>query len=126
MGKFRQRKYIEARKTLKGLMQVRGMHAVVAAGACAAGSSTAAGTLHVAPLCPLLCPLPHGLSSLFIPSAPVLQPATCLQVHPEFRQAETLLEACEHEIVKDGLVGVGAGAAIAAVAAIAIAALSRR
>ncbi|KAI7839107.1 hypothetical protein COHA_007112 [Chlorella ohadii] len=68
VGKFRQRKYIEARKTLKGLMQV----------------------------------------------------------HPEFRQAETLLEACEHEIVKDGLVGVGAGAAIAAVAAIAIAALSRR
>lgn len=37
VGKFRQRKYIEARKTLKGLMQVRGMHAVVAAGACAAG-----------------------------------------------------------------------------------------
>lgn len=25
MGKFRQRKYIEARKTLKGLMQVRAM-----------------------------------------------------------------------------------------------------
>ena len=47
------------------------------------------------------------------------------QVHPEFRQAETLLEACEHEIVKDGLVGVGAGAAILAVATIAIAALRR-
>jgi hypothetical protein len=35
-----------------------------------------------------------------------------LQVYPEFRQAEALLEHCEHEIVKDGLIGVGAGAAV--------------
>ncbi|EFN52415.1 hypothetical protein CHLNCDRAFT_138900 [Chlorella variabilis] len=68
VGKYRQRRYIEARRTLKGLMQV----------------------------------------------------------HPEFRQAEGLLEACDREIVKDGLVGVGAGAAIlGAVAAIAVAAMRK-
>ncbi|PSC68001.1 mitochondrial fission 1 A [Micractinium conductrix] len=49
-----------------------------------------------------------------------------LETHPDFRQAETLLEACDKEILKDGLVGLGAGAAIVgAVAAIAIAALRR-
>ena len=53
-------------------------------------------------------------------------PRALPQVHPEFRQAQSLLDACDREIIKDGLVGVGAGAAIAAVAAIAIAALSRR
>ena len=47
--------------------------------------------------------------------------------HPDFRQAETLLEACEREIVKDGLVGVGAGVAVlGVVAAIAAAALKKR
>lgn len=50
-----------------------------------------------------------------------------MQVYPEFRQAETLLEHCEKEIVKDGLIGVGAGAAvIGVVAAVAAAALSKR
>lgn len=48
------------------------------------------------------------------------------QVHPEFRQAEALLEACDKEILKDGLVGLGAGAAIVGgIAAIAIAAMRR-
>jgi hypothetical protein len=38
-----------------------------------------------------------------------------------------LLEECEREIVKDGLVGVGAGAAIiGAIAAVAAVALSKR
>lgn len=69
VGKFRVRHYIEARRTLKGLME-------------------------------------H---------------------HPEFRQGEALLEACDKEIMKDGLVGLGAGAAIvSAVAAIAVAAFRSR
>ncbi|KAL4424719.1 hypothetical protein ABPG77_000062 [Micractinium sp. CCAP 211/92] len=68
VGKFRQKKFIEARKTLKGL----------------------------------------------------------LEAHPEFRQAEALLEACDKEIMRDGLVGLGAGAAIVGgIAAIAIAAMRR-
>lgn len=51
----------------------------------------------------------------------------CAQAHSEFRQAEALLEECEREIVKDGLVGVGAGAAIiGAIAAVAAVALSKR
>lgn len=50
-----------------------------------------------------------------------------LEEHPDFRQAETLLEACEREIVKDGLVGVGAGVAVlGVVAAIAAAALKKK
>lgn len=81
---------------------------------------TAAGADRCLPFaCLLLVPHPHPRITPPLPRPPK-------QVHPEFRQAESLLEACEHEIVKDGLVGVGAGAAIAAVAAIAIAALSRR
>lgn len=32
--------------------------------------------------------------------------------HPDFRQAETLLDHVENSIVKDGLIGLGAGAAI--------------
>lgn len=35
-----------------------------------------------------------------------------LDRHPDFRQAETLLEHVENQIVKDGLIGIGAGAAI--------------
>jgi hypothetical protein len=48
-------------------------------------------------------------------------------VSPEFRQAQTLLEACEKEILKDGMVGLGAGAAIVAgvVAGIAMAAMRK-
>ena len=69
VGRFRQRKYLEARRTLRSLMEV----------------------------------------------------------HPDFRQADSLLEACESEIIKDGLVGVGAGAAIlGVVGAIAVAALRKR
>lgn len=50
-----------------------------------------------------------------------------LEDFPEFRQAESLLDACETEIVKDGLIGVGAGAAaLGIVTAIAVAALKRR
>ena len=37
--------------------------------------------------------------------------------YPDFRQAESLLESVEHEVVVDGLVGVGAGAAIIGVVA---------
>ena len=47
-------------------------------------------------------------------------------MHPEFRQAEALLEACDKEILRDGMVGLGAGAAIiGAVAAIAVAAMRK-
>ncbi|KAI3430291.1 hypothetical protein D9Q98_004887 [Chlorella vulgaris] len=68
VGKVRQRKYIDARRTLKGLMQV----------------------------------------------------------HPEFRQAGSLLEVCDKEVLKDGMVGLGAGAAIlGAVAAVAVAAMRK-
>jgi hypothetical protein len=46
---------------------------------------------------------------------------------PDFRQADALLDACEAEVVHDGLVGVGAGAAIlGVVAAVAVAALKKR
>lgn len=49
-----------------------------------------------------------------------------LELHPEFRQANTLLEACENQIIKEGLIGVGAGAAILGViGAIAVAAMRK-
>jgi len=35
-----------------------------------------------------------------------------VESHPDFRQAETLLDHVENEIVKEGLIGIGAGAAI--------------
>ena len=48
-----------------------------------------------------------------------------LAAHPDFRQAETLLEHVETEVVKDGLIGIGAGAAIlGVVTTVAIAAAS--
>lgn len=37
--------------------------------------------------------------------------------YPDFRQAESLLESCEEQIVIDGIVGVGAGAAIIGIVA---------
>ena len=47
--------------------------------------------------------------------------------YPDFRQAESLLESVEHEVVVDGLVGVGAGAAIiGVVAGIAVALLKKK
>ncbi len=50
-----------------------------------------------------------------------------LEEYPDFRQAQALLDAVEHEIVKDGLIGVGAGAAILGiVASIAVAAMKKR
>jgi fission 1 protein len=50
-----------------------------------------------------------------------------LDAWPDFRQAAALLEAVEGELVRDGLVGVGAGAALlGAVAAVAIGAMRRR
>jgi hypothetical protein len=55
-----------------------------------------------------------------------LSPLLLLQVHPEFRQAGSLLEVCDKEVLKDGIVGLGAGAAIlGAVAAIAVAAMRK-
>lgn len=49
-----------------------------------------------------------------------------MQTYPDFRQAQSLLEGVESDIVKDGLIGVGAGATIAvAVGAILYAALKR-
>jgi len=46
---------------------------------------------------------------------------------PDFRQAESLLDAVESEIVKDGMVGVGIGAAIVGViAAVAVGAMRKR
>lgn len=54
-------------------------------------------------------------------------PSTHTQASPEFRQASTLLTAVEADIVKDGLVGVGAGAALLGViGAIAYAAMRKR
>ena len=48
-----------------------------------------------------------------------------LRVNPDFRQAESLLEHVENELVKEGLIGIGAGAAIlGVVGAIAVASLS--
>ena len=50
-----------------------------------------------------------------------------LDEYPDFRQAQSLLESTEHEIVKDGLIGVGAGAAVlGVVAGIVIAAMRKR
>jgi len=50
-----------------------------------------------------------------------------LEQYPDFRQAQALLDAVEHEIVKDGLIGVGAGAAIIGiVASIAVAAMKKK
>lgn len=50
-----------------------------------------------------------------------------LSQYPDFRQAQTLLDAVEQEVVKDGLIGLGAGAAIVGlVAGIAVAASRRR
>lgn len=50
-----------------------------------------------------------------------------LSQYPDFRQAQTLLDAVEQEVVKDGLIGLGAGAAIIGiVAGIAVAASKRR
>ncbi|GLC36733.1 hypothetical protein PLESTB_000788600 [Pleodorina starrii] len=45
--------------------------------------------------------------------------ATLLQEHPGFRQAEFLRGLVEDAIVKEGLVGVGAGVALAGVVALA-------
>lgn len=48
-----------------------------------------------------------------------------IEAHPDFRQAETLLEHVESEVVKDGIVGLTAGAAIlGVVTTVAIAAAS--
>lgn len=50
-----------------------------------------------------------------------------LDEYPEFRQARALLDAVENEIVKDGLIGIGAGAAIVGVVAgIAVAVMKKR
>lgn len=50
-----------------------------------------------------------------------------IERHPDFRQAETLLDHVENEIVKEGLIGIGAGAAvIGVVGAIALAMSKKR
>lgn len=50
-----------------------------------------------------------------------------LEEFPEFRQAESLLETVENEIVKEGLIGVGVGAAVVGVVgALAVSALRKR
>jgi fission 1 protein len=52
-----------------------------------------------------------------------------LGAYPDFRQAESLLEHVEDQVVKDGLVGLGAGAAILGVlgtVAIAVASGSKK
>jgi len=46
-----------------------------------------------------------------------------LDMYPEFRQAESLLEHVEAGLVKEGLVGVGIGAALLGVGAVAVSAL---
>lgn len=50
-----------------------------------------------------------------------------LEEFPEFRQAESLLETVENEIVKEGLIGVGVGAAVVGVlGALAVSAMRKR
>jgi fission 1 protein len=52
-----------------------------------------------------------------------------LEAYPDFRQADALLEHVENEVVKDGLIGIGAGAAIIGVlgtVAIAMASSSKK
>ena len=49
-----------------------------------------------------------------------------LQAHPDFRQAQTLLDAAESEVIKDGLVGVGAGAAVLGAVIGIVAAVARK
>eukprot|EP00887_Chlorella_sp_A99_P000365 scaffold13.g365.t1 len=49
-----------------------------------------------------------------------------LEEYPEFRQAQSLLEMCEKDIITDGLVGVGVGTAIVGVAAAVVMALAKR
>lgn len=50
-----------------------------------------------------------------------------LETSPDFRQAQTLLDAAESEIVKDGIVGLSAAAAIiGVVGAITISAMKKR
>lgn len=39
----------------------------------------------------------------------------CVQVHPDFRQAEALHSAVDDKILGQGLVGVGIGAAVVGV-----------
>ncbi len=71
-------------------------------------------------------PLPSRQSGRCTLCALIRRPFHHVQAHPEFRQAEALLEACDKEIMRDGLVGLGAGAAIVGgIAAIAIAAMRR-
>jgi hypothetical protein len=48
------------------------------------------------------------------------------QAHPDFRQAQTLLDAAESEVIKDGLVGVGAGAAVLGAVIGIVAAVARK
>ena len=43
-----------------------------------------------------------------------------LVVSPHSRQAQALKEACEQQIVREGLVGIGIGSAVLGVAALAI------
>ena len=158
VGKYRQRRYIEARRTLKGLMQVLALMActrwwhVCGLRSCGARACDAVACAAVVAVCAwqgwgCVCVCgresrrpPPGSGCVKLerawcrefaaPSRPSARLPACLpacpQVHPEFRQAEGLLEACDREIVKDGLVGVGAGAAIlGAVAAIAVAAMRK-
>ena len=51
---------------------------------------------------------------------------TVMETNPDFRQAANLLEAAEKEIIKDGLVGVGAGAAIVGAIAAVVVALAKK
>lgn len=57
----------------------------------------------------------------------ILRYHNVLQEYPDFRQAESLLEHVESDIVRDGLVGVGVGAAvIGVIGAIAVSVLKKR
>ena len=48
------------------------------------------------------------------------------QAHPDFRQASALLENAESEVIKDGLVGVTAGAAVLGAVIGIVAAVARK
>lgn len=147
VGKFRQKRFIEARKTLKGLLEVgqgeRGEPLAVAqraplhgtsrrcAPGCGLGTSCCrpcpcGGTRHLAPVRFKAGIRDEPFRASCRCSADYAVHCAAPQAHPEFRQAESLLEACDKEILKDGLVGLGAGAAIVGgIAAIAIAAMRR-
>lgn len=123
VGYYRLRRYLDARATLKNVLKVRTIiHRKLCHGNYLMSQSRGLLTRNSTKKEELLNDVlytklaPQQFLDLFT-----------LQMHPEFRQAESLLDAVNSAIAREGLIGVGAGAAIlGVVGAIAIAALSKR